>query len=256
MFLLKVPNAPNRHDVETMVEGLEKSHSSENEDPDSELARRYFESGAKKYQAHDYEGAITDFERARMVKPTAAFDFNIGRSHDRLGHTAEALAAYRRYVESKPEPVDAAEVRARITILEERLPKETAAKPAAVAPAATAPPAPPPRDSGRKKTIAGIAVGVVGVAAIAGGIACGVLAQQNGDALTKLDQMLGTFSSAKETAGKSEQIAEGVLLGVGGAAVVTGVVLIALGRRAAAHHVAVAPTFGPGQAGAVAAGSF
>jgi tetratricopeptide (TPR) repeat protein len=66
------------------------------QDPDSELAHRYFDSGAKKYQAHDYQGAISDFERARTVKPVPAFDFNIGRAQDRLGRTAEALAAYRR----------------------------------------------------------------------------------------------------------------------------------------------------------------
>jgi hypothetical protein len=255
MYLNKVPNAPNRHEVEALIDGLQESRPANVEDPDSELARRYFDAGAKKYDARDYDGAIAEFEKARMVKPVAALDFNIGRSHDRLGHVEQALAAYRRYVATRPEPADAAEIKARITTLEQRL----SSQPQTPTPPQPVQPAPQPKldvRAGRTLRVAGIAVGVVGVAALAGGIACGVLAQQNADDITKATQMMGTYPSAKDATGKSEQIAEGVLLGVGGAAVVTGVVLVVMGQRARHRSMAVLPDVHSGRAGLVLQGAF
>jgi len=83
----------------------------------------------------------------------------------------------------------------------------------------------------RNLKIAGIAVGAFGVAGVAAGIACGVLAQQNGDDLTALSRSGGTFDGSKESAGRSLQIVEGVMLGLGAAAVVVGVALYAVGHR-------------------------
>src|SRR5258708_7194615 len=74
------------------------------EDPDSELMRRFFEEGARRYDEQDYQGAIAAFEKARRIKPLPAFDFNIGRALDRMARVEEALTAYRRYVSSTPEP--------------------------------------------------------------------------------------------------------------------------------------------------------
>jgi len=255
MFLSKVPNTPNRREVEGLIEGLQQSRPANVEDPDSELAHRYFESGARKYDQRDYEGAIVEFEKARTVKPVAALDFNIGRAHDRLGHVADALAAYRRYVETRPEPGDAAEVRARISILEQRLPRQAAPAPQ---PAAVAPPAPPARDvhAGRPLTTAGAALTAVGVAALAGGVACGVLAQKNSDDITTAAQMMGRYSASKDSTGKAEGIAGPVLLGVGGAAAVAGIVLIVAGQRAHHRALALVPAIAPTQAGAVLQGAF
>src|SRR5579859_336470 len=108
MFLTKVPDAPNRHDIEVLIAELQQPRAPTMEDPDSELARRYYQGGAQKYDANEYDAAVVLFEKARTVKPAAALDFNIGRCHDRLGHTGEALLAYRRYLEARPEPNDAA----------------------------------------------------------------------------------------------------------------------------------------------------
>jgi hypothetical protein len=256
MFLVKLPGSPNRREVEALIANLEQTRAANVEDPDTELSRRYFDDGSKRYEAHDYEGAVREFEKARLIRPAPGLDFNIGRAHDRLGHIEQAIASYRLYVEAKPEPRDATEVRERVRVLEGRLeqmrPAPPIAQPAAPSPAAA--PAPAPKHP--SLTIAGIAVGVVGVAALAGGIACGVLAQKNGDDLTHLDQTMGTFSSGKERAGKNEQLAEGVLLGVGGAALITGAVLIALDQRAKHRRLAALPSFGPGLAGLAVGGDF
>jgi tetratricopeptide (TPR) repeat protein len=257
MFMLKVPNAPNRHEVEAMITNLQSS--SGKEDPDRELARRYSEAGAAKFAAGEFQEAVAEFEKARLVKPSPGLDLNIARCYDKLGRLEEALASYRLYVEAKPDAPDSAEIRNRITTLDERL---TASRPPTPAAEPQPPPQPQPQQpkpdvhAGRTLTAAGIAIAVVGVAALAGGIASGVLAKQNGDDLTQADQNMGTFSAAKESAGKSEQIAEGVLLGVGGAAVVTGVVLVIVGQRARHHAVALVPSLAPGSAGAVLSGSF
>jgi tetratricopeptide (TPR) repeat protein len=89
--------------------------------PDHEIAERHFAAGARRYAEKDYLGAVDEFEAARRAQPLPAFDFNIGRSYDRLERVPEALAAYRRYVASSPTPADAIEVQARIQELEQRL---------------------------------------------------------------------------------------------------------------------------------------
>jgi tetratricopeptide (TPR) repeat protein len=91
------------------------------EDPDTEAARRLFERGLQHYNAREYDQAIVEFEKARAIKPTPALDFNIGRAYDRMAKYDEAVAAYRRYVEAKPEQPDAADVRSRMELLEKRV---------------------------------------------------------------------------------------------------------------------------------------
>jgi PEGA domain-containing protein len=114
-----------------------------------------------------------------------------------------------------------------------------------VAPVAPpAPEAPPVVERGdRRLRVAGLAVGAIGLACLATGVATGVLAQQAGDELTRLDQMRPRveFDPVKEDAGKTYQILEGVFLGVGAALVVTAVVLYAVGRRVE-HRVSLAPS--------------
>jgi tetratricopeptide (TPR) repeat protein len=270
MFLLKVPDSPNRREVEAIINTLSQQNGSE--DPDRELARRYTDAGASKFVAGQYQEAIAEFEKARLVKPTPGLDLSIARGYDKLGRLEEALASYRLYVEARPDAGDAGDIRTRIQTLEERLAATQKAEPppehvlpSAPAPVPPTPPAPVPTSrpapapspgAGRAKTIAGMVVGGVGLGAIAGGIASGVLAKQNGDELTQLSRTMGRFSSAKESAGKSDDVAMGVLLGVGGAAVVTGVVLVVLGRREAHHHLALLPSLSPGVAGALLQGSF
>jgi hypothetical protein len=93
--------------------------------------------------------------------------------------------------------------------------------------------APPERaQSGRGKKLAGILVGAGGLALVGTGIVFGVLAKQAGDQLTQLDQSRGVFDPSKESAGRRDQVLEGVFIGVGAAAVATGAILYVLGARA------------------------
>jgi tetratricopeptide (TPR) repeat protein len=90
------------------------------EDPDTEMARRHFDTGAAAYEAGRYAEAAAEFERARKVQPLPAFDFNLGRAYDRMERPAEAIVANERYLRHRPTPPDAVEVRARIAVLRAR----------------------------------------------------------------------------------------------------------------------------------------
>jgi tetratricopeptide (TPR) repeat protein len=155
-----------------------------------------------------------------------------------------------RPVEKPPEPVHPVE-----THPVETHPVET---PPAVAPSEPAPTVTatePAAHPGRTKTIAGAAVAAVGIAALAAGIALGALAQSAGDDLTKLNDNHGTFDPAKQDAGKTDQAVSGAMLGIGGAAVAAGVVVLAIGRleakkARAATSAKVLPLVGPRGAGA------
>lgn len=112
-------------------------------DPDLEIAHRRFERGRAAYEANDYAAALQEFEAVRVVKPSPALDWNIGRCLDRLERFAEAVAAYERYLAATPNEPDAPEVRARVATLKQRL-ANLPAKPSAPAPAPVAPPAAAP----------------------------------------------------------------------------------------------------------------
>ena len=91
------------------------------DDPDTEVARRLFTAGSDAYFKGAYEKALAAFEKARLAKPLPAFDFNIARCHDRLGHWPEALANYERFVATATDPGELAEAEQRIAELEKRV---------------------------------------------------------------------------------------------------------------------------------------
>lgn len=111
---------------------------------------------------------------------------------------------------------------------------------------------------GRAKKLAGIGAAAGGVALVAAGIAFGVLAKQSGDAVTAAARAHQSFDPSKESAGHLDTTLEGVFIGVGAAAVVTGGVLYLLGHREARHprSLALTPQLSPTRASLVVQGSF
>ena len=99
-------------------------------DPDTEVARRHFRAGSAAYESGDYTTALQEFERARLVKPLADLDYNIGRCHDRLEHYPEAIAAYQRFVDATSNIEERTEISERITALKARLRQLEPARPA------------------------------------------------------------------------------------------------------------------------------
>jgi tetratricopeptide (TPR) repeat protein len=155
------------------------------EDPDTEVARKHFNTGRAYYDNGEYDKALSEFEGARRVRPHPALDYNIGRCLDRLERYQDAINAYDRYAATNPP--DAAEIRTRIEQLKERLrlqpPKPPPPREREVVmllpPSLESAPPPPKKD---KRTVA-IVLGVLGGAVVVGGaIAIGLLVKTNHEA--------------------------------------------------------------------------
>lgn len=102
------------------------------------------------------------------------------------------------------------------------------------------------------KKVAGLAIGLVGVAAIAAGAAMEGLAKQASDSLTLANRNSQPIDKSKYSTGQSEDAAGIALLAIGGAAAVVGVVVGVLGlREARAKRVAVIPWLNRNSAGAL-----
>jgi len=167
-------------------------------DVNREIAKKHYELGEKLYQFKDYKKALDEFQKAYDLAPIPALMFNMGRCHEKLGATEDALKHYRRFLAAKPDAPNRADVEARIKALEERQAKPAPAsnpepKPATApepkpapapvtksAPALVTQPAPatpPAEDAPRTwKWITGwVGVGL-GAALLGGGLALGAMA--------------------------------------------------------------------------------
>jgi len=239
-------------------------------------ARDHYVKGTKAFDLGAYDEAINEYSQAYRLHDDPALLYNIAQAHRLAGHSADALRFYRMFLVRSPNSPIRGEVEQKITELQklveqqkktENMPPDqprppeatppTEATPTAPSSTATTPPAAAPaptadrRSSARTMQIAGLATAAVGVAALAVGGAFAGLAVQASNDLTKLDQNMGTFDPAKQSAGKTDQLLEGVFFGIGGAAVVAGVIVFVLGRhQAKAARVAVTPVLSPRLAGA------
>ena len=84
-------------------------------------ARELFAEGALAYAAGRYADAIGHFEAAFAVNEDPALLFDLGLAHERLGHDAEAIAMYERYLEARPEAENRAHVRRRVRAARSRI---------------------------------------------------------------------------------------------------------------------------------------
>lgn len=229
---------------------------------DVEAAKRHFAQGTKDFDLGLYDDAIKEYMAAYDAKPDPALLYNIAQAHKLAGHPEQALRFYKTYLIRSPDAPNASEVTAKIAELQKAVDQQQKAramppdqvKPLGSVPppatTATAPPTPAPAVAvaeprhedahrGRTQQIAGIAVAAVGVAALGAGIGMSVVAKQDADALSSLDQQHGVFDPGKDSTGRALGTAGPALIGVGAAAVVVGGVVFILGRRAA-HQTSVA----------------
>jgi hypothetical protein len=114
-------------------------------------------------------------------------------------------------------------------------------------------PAPAPEQGGSGLRIAGITVGIVGVAALGGGLAFNLLANKTAKDLNKDGGYDRDKASTRSTYGTLTWVG----YGVGGACVATGALLYFLGSRGSSSStVALVPSFAPGQTGVNLQGAF
>jgi hypothetical protein len=239
---------------------------------DRALAREHYQKGSKAFALGAYDEAVAEYSAAYRLRDDPALLYNLAQTHRLANHAPEALRFYKMYLTLQPQAANRSEVEGKIAelqkLIEQQKKTATAMPPDSVkAPAETSPPEPERRPEtalqlrphpqmptvapvrvvdqypGRTKKIAGIGVAAVGVAALVCGIALSVVARgYEGDVVTQYDpgkygdgQIFGTVGP--------------ILLGIGGAAAISGVVIAVLGQResrsAGAAKVSVRPTVGP-----------
>lgn len=107
--------------------GSEASPPTLSDEERDEQGRQLFLAGATAYEGGRYDVALANFEAAHELTGRAALLYNVALAHDRLRHDADALAAYRGYLEALPDNPHRAQVEARIEALE-RVESERAAR--------------------------------------------------------------------------------------------------------------------------------
>lgn len=119
-------------------------------DARTEAAREHSRQADAYYKLEKYPNAIGEYEQAYLSKPDASFLFNIAQCHRLMGHAAEAIKFYRRFLnDAAPSAPSRAIAEKHIRDLEEASKAATTEPPAAgsaPAPVTPLPPAaPPPR---------------------------------------------------------------------------------------------------------------
>ncbi len=84
-------------------------------------ARTEFDAATALFAQHRYADALAHFDQAWSLRPHPSLQFNIGKCHELLGHTPEALRAYREYLRLAPKANDREAVFTAISALERKL---------------------------------------------------------------------------------------------------------------------------------------
>jgi len=252
---------------------------------DLAAAKQHFERGATLYDLQRYVEAAHEYELAYEAKPDPVFLYDIGQAYRLGAEPKKALGAYRAFRRHAPSDATRLGVDARIAELERQIANPSMApppKPAAepkpaeptlsppprptVAPTVVAPPPPRPAEprlaepqgapgAGRTKTIAGAVTLGVGAALLASGIALTIVGQNANDEIQNAPQGY-LFNPATQDALKIDYPAGLALIGVGGAALIVGAAVLAVGVRERHRNVAFVPALAPRSAGAVMRLSF
>jgi tetratricopeptide (TPR) repeat protein len=222
---------------------------------DRELARSRYATGQALFQRGRWSEALAEFEAAKSLMKSPAFDYNIGMCLSHLDRPGEAADALERYITAKPEDPDSASIWRMVAELRAEAvrrtqhpetPPQPVEKPPErpdLLPSPVLTGEPPPAKSDRRATYkkAGIATAVIGAtllvtAAITGGIA----KSWRSDYDHGCDQNMcvqDTYWSAHNLA-----IATDTLIAVGAAA---GIASIALWAVRAKMPVEIAPAPSP-----------
>ncbi|MGN6106258.1 MAG: hypothetical protein ACTHU0_14210 [Kofleriaceae bacterium] len=244
-----------------------------------------YQEGRKLYDLREWDAAIAKFKESYKLRPDPRPLFNIAQAYRLKGDCVEAAGSYRTYKRNYPsannldkvekllaelEPcVKAAETTPKAaptptpsTLAPPPTPKATPiptsspSTPPMTTPSTSIPtapttpmlppsPAPSPHLPGRNKQLAGLVTGGVGLLAIGAGAYFAIDARRTAHDVTNGS---GEWDPSVGDAGERASARAALLLGIGGAAVLTGSLLYVLGRRDAERgQLAIVPrTHGAG----------
>lgn len=239
-------------------------------------AKALFDRATVQFRLGQFHDAAQTYQHVYELHPDPVLLYNSAQSFRLANEPDKALLFYRSFLSAKPDAPNREEVEGRIAELErvvaeqkkakERPPNDVTPTPPAAptqaqppppqeapAPLATVPAPASKRGTGRSKKIAGIALLGVAAGAAVGGVVTAVLSGQASDSINAAAKSGQPFDPSKEAQGKTDTIVSGVMFGVGGAAVVTGGVLLVLGVREGKlgeSKVSLAPMLSPTSIGA------
>ena len=216
----------------------------------AEQARALSNEGLEHFRQHEYEQAIASFQRSYAMSPLPALLFDMAQAYRLAGDCDSALQYYRRYGEVAPGDGNRDALDGRIRDMERCAhpapPVELARSSVAavvVAPLAiAAPPALVASESpalrvrrARQQEVGGLVLVGAGAAALAAAIyftvdgahAQATLQQQ----LRQNSQWQANLEQQTDARGRRDNIAAGVLFGVGGAMAAGGAILYGVGHR-------------------------
>jgi len=100
--------------------------------PNRNQARQHYANGKHYFAQKKYRLAISEFQTANKLAPSAVLSFNIGLAYDRLGNKAAALRSYQDYLRGVPRAANKVAVQAKIKRLEGELRALAAARTEAI----------------------------------------------------------------------------------------------------------------------------
>jgi tetratricopeptide (TPR) repeat protein len=188
---------------------------------DKERARRLFEEGVTRYNLGEYATALARFKSAYEDFPDPSLLYNTAQCHRQLGEKGQAVTLYRSFLREVPGAANADEVRRLIVALDAELLREQVTR--QQPPQGVAAPAVETRHERRHPV--GWAIGGTGliVAALGVGLIGGSISTEDNARSAQLLQQqreLHARANALEAGGW-------VVTGIGAAAVVTAVALLA-----------------------------
>ena len=192
------------------------------DNPRDDEARVLFESGNTAFADGEYDDALDAFSRSYDLSGRPELLYNIGQCHDRLRNDSEALEAFEAFMQALPRHEQAPSVRTRIEVIRGRLAEQRELAEAAGPGAAP-----------------WIIAALGGAVAAAGGVMLGLAARdRNAVEDAEPSEPWSELEDAHDRV-VPFSISGSVMLGVGGAALATGVVWGILGADGA--DVAIGP---------------
>lgn len=212
------------------------------EDPDEE-ARSLYNAGASAFQDGRFEVALERWEEAYALRPLPALRYNLATAHDRLGQLEQARTEYRAYLEALPDAENANYVERRLTVIEEMIARQSPTETPTVDPPDTdlvvvePDPSMDPLESEESEesssapNIGAIVVMSAGGAALIGGVVLAIVAGGRYSDLESAcpggicrEDQQSDIDSLRTTA-----LTADILMAVGGAALIGGVVWMLVG---------------------------
>ena len=115
--------------------------------PFKAMAKNHYKLGTQYYETSNFAEALVEFQKAYKLQPVPGLLFNLARCHEVLMQYEQAIEHYERYLKALPNAPKKGVVQARLMTLKKRLAEQQAKPPKPVAPPPPVPasqPAPRP----------------------------------------------------------------------------------------------------------------